>query len=264
MYTGDSPSANRNNSAISVTFGKYPKTSPRGPDWPSAGCWLSPRSHRTNGACSDPGAVSVQQTFATVKETPYTLGQRVWSRLLLRNFWDAHYIASVEKVSIFLSGKVHRRYNKAKWKFGTNVSLDASSWTLGSARPKQKSWMLNHRCFARVVIKRCTHISGAVVSALWADTELLELCRALRQRSIVAMNFGLALVWRCLCGTNARFRSLPLRQRSSNAGFSGAQLRQRPCFSPFCARWRALSNFCPLSLPFKERYSNIRVVGPGL
>ena len=45
--------------------------------------------------------------------------------------------------------------------------LDASSWTLGSARPTQKSWTLDHRCFAsfaRAVIKRCTNFGGAVVS----------------------------------------------------------------------------------------------------
>jgi len=113
------------------------------------------------------------------------------------------------------------------------VSLDASSWTLGSARPAQKSWTLDHRCFARVVIKRCTNFGGAVVSVLRADTELLERCQALKQRSIAVMNFSLALVWSCLCGSNARFRSLPLRQRYSNAGFSGAPLKQRSCFPHF-------------------------------
>ena len=121
------------------------------------------------------------------------------------------------------------------------VSLDASSWTLGSARPAQQSLTLDHRCFARVVIKRCTNFGGAVVSVLRADTELLERCQALfKQRSIAVMNFSLALVWSCLCGSNARFRSLSLRQRYSNAGFSGAPLKQRSCFPPFCARWRAL------------------------
>ena len=82
--------------------------------------------------------------------------------------------------------------------------LDASSWTLGSARPTQKSWTLDHRCFAsfaRAVIKRCTNFGGAVVSVLRADTGLLERCRALKQRSIAVMNFGLALVWRCRSGT---------------------------------------------------------------
>ena len=54
--------------------------------------------------------------------------------------------------------------------------LDASSWTLGSARPTQKSWTLDHRCLAslaRAVIKRCTNFGGAVVSVLRADTGLL-------------------------------------------------------------------------------------------
>ena len=94
--------------------------------------------------------------------------------------------------------------------------LDASSWTLWSARPTQKSWTLDHRwfaSFARAVIKRCTNFGGAVVSVLRADTGLLERCRALKQRSIAVMNFGLALVWRCRSGTNARYRSLPLNQR---------------------------------------------------
>jgi len=44
--------------------------------------------------------------------------------------------------------------------------LDASSWTLGSARPTQKSWTLDHRCFAGVVMKCCTNFGGAVVSIL--------------------------------------------------------------------------------------------------
>jgi len=38
--------------------------------------------------------------------------------------------------------------------------LDASSWTLVSAWSTQKSWMLDHRCFAsfaRAVIKCCTN-----------------------------------------------------------------------------------------------------------
>ena len=83
------------------------------------------------------------------------------------------------------------------------------------------------------MIKRCTTCDGAFVSVLRADMELLERCQALKQRSIAVMNFSLALVWRCLCGTNARFRSLPLRQRYSNDGFSGALLRQRPCFPHF-------------------------------
>ena len=87
--------------------------------------------------------------------------------------------------------------------------LDASSWTLGSAKPTQKSWTLDDRffaSFARAVIKRCTNFGRAVVSILRADTELLERYRALKQRSIAVINFGLALVWRC-CGT-------PLYQRS--------------------------------------------------
>ena len=82
--------------------------------------------------------------------------------------------------------------------------LDESSRTLGSARPTQKSWTLNNRCFtsfARAVIKRCTNFGGAVVSVLRANTGLLERCRALKQRSTAMMNFGLALVWRCYSGT---------------------------------------------------------------
>jgi len=85
--------------------------------------------------------------------------------------------------------------------------------------------MLDHRCVARAVIKRCTNFGGAVVIVVRADTDLLERFWALKQRSIVVINFGLALVWRCLCRTNALFRSLPLRQRYNNAGLSGA-----PCF----------------------------------
>ena len=82
--------------------------------------------------------------------------------------------------------------------------LDKSLRTLGSARPTQKSWTLNHRCFtsfARAVIKRCTNFGGAVVSVLRADTGLLERCRALKQRSTAVMNFILALIWRCYSGT---------------------------------------------------------------
>ena len=84
--------------------------------------------------------------------------------------------------------------------------LDASSCPLGSTRPRQKSWTLDHRCLAQAVSKRCTSFAGVVVSVFWADTELLERCQALKQRSNVVMNFGLALVWRCLYGTNAHFR----------------------------------------------------------
>jgi len=102
-------------------------------------------------------------------------------------------------------------------KFTTAITtLGQSSWTHGSARPTQISWTLDHRCFARAVIKRCTTFGRAVVSVSRADTELKELCRALNKRSIAVIKFCLALV--CLCGTNARFRLLPLRQRYNNAG----------------------------------------------
>ena len=87
--------------------------------------------------------------------------------------------------------------------------LDESARTLGSARPTQKSWTLNHRCFtsfARAVIKRCTNFGGAVVSVLRADTGLLKRCRALKQRSTAVMNFGLALVWRCYSGTRCGYK----------------------------------------------------------
>jgi len=47
--------------------------------------------------------------------------------------------------------------------------LGANSWTLGSSRPTQKSWTLDHRYFG-----------GAVVNVLRADTALLERCRALK------------------------------------------------------------------------------------
>jgi len=102
--------------------------------------YLKPRSHRTNGAvaflelwkCSSP-LVTIQQTLATVKETPYTHGQRLWSLLPLRTFFTAQNIANGKKGPIFCSGKVHRRSYTAK------SPLDASSWTLGSTRPTPKS-----------------------------------------------------------------------------------------------------------------------------
>jgi len=134
---------------------------------------------------------------------------------------------------------------------GSFAPLDTSSWTLESARPTQKFWTLGHRCFVRAVIKLlvCTNFGGAVVSALRADTELLEWCQALQQRPIAVMKFTLALVWRCLCGTNAISTPALVVYRYRNASLS-----------PFCARWRTLSKFCPppLSLPFKERYNNVR------
>ena len=48
----------------------------------------------------------------------------------------------------------------AKFTSASLAPLDASSWTFGPARPTQKSWTLDHRCFARAVIKRCTHLVG--------------------------------------------------------------------------------------------------------
>ena len=146
----------------------------------------------------------------------------------------------------------------------TLITVKRQSWSLiyigvihlpcraydGNSRPTQKSCTLNRQCIARAVIKRCTNVSGVVGSVLRVDTELLERCQALKQRSIAVMNFSLALVWRCLCGNNARFRSLPLHQRYNNAGFSGAPLRQRRCFPYFV---RALSKIFPLALPFKQQ-----------
>ena len=87
--------------------------------------------------------------------------------------------------------------------------------------------------FARAVIKRWTNFVGAVVSVLRAGTELLERWRALKQRSIAVMNFGLALVWNAALSTLASplsQHSLPSSQRYSNAGASGTPLKQRPCF----------------------------------
>jgi len=110
---------------------------------------------------------------------------------------------------------------------------------------------LYRRCIARAVIKRCTHDGGAVVSVLRVGTELLERCQAFKQRSIAVMNCSLALVWRCLCGTNARFRSLPLHQRYSNAGFSGAPLSQRPCYPYFVRGDERCRNVVPS--PFRSR-----------
>ena len=81
---------------------------------------------------------------------------------------------------------------------------DASSWTLGSARPTQKSSTLDHRCFAsfsRVVTKHCTNFGGTIESVLREDMGLLGQCWALNQRSIAAMNIGVALVWRYRSGT---------------------------------------------------------------
>ena len=65
------------------------------------------------------------------------------------------------------------------------------------------------------------------------------------------INFGLALVWRCLCRSNPLFRSLPLRQRYNNAGFSGAPLRQRPCFPHFVRLDERCRNFDPS--PYRSR-----------
>ena len=76
---------------------------------------FNPRSHRTNFAggfleqWKKSPLVTVQQTLVTVKETPYTLGHRLWSLLPLRQFWAAQNIASGEVGKIFRSGNVHQR-----------------------------------------------------------------------------------------------------------------------------------------------------------
>jgi len=94
---------------------------------------VKPRSHRTNGVVAFPERwksplVTVQQTLATVKETPYTLGHRLWSLLPLRKFLATQNIANGEKGSIFRSGKVHRRYNNAKSTFVTARRKFADAW----------------------------------------------------------------------------------------------------------------------------------------
>jgi len=164
---------------------------------------MKPRSYRTNVAAAFlerwkklNTARYRSTTLATVKETPYTLGNLLWSLLSLRKFWAAQKIASGKKVQFSAAAKFTAAI----------TTLSQSSWTHGSARPTQISWTLDHRCFARAVIKRCTTFGRAVVSVLRADTELKELCRALKKRSIAVIKRCLALV--CLCGTNARFRSL--------------------------------------------------------
>ena len=145
-----------------------------------------------------------------LKETPYTLGHRLWSLLPLWKFWAAQNIASGEKGSIFRSGKVHRRYNNAKSKCGTARLTFVDAW---SARPTQKSWTLDHRCMLcpdymlhKLWWDGCKRFtSGHGIAGTVSDV---------RQRSTAVINFSLALVWRCLCGSNARFRSfrsLPLR-----------------------------------------------------
>ena len=60
-----------------------------------------------------------------------------------------------DKGSIFRSGKVRRRYNTAKPKFGTAKGKFVDAWAA------QKSWTLDHRCFARAVIKRFANFGGA-------------------------------------------------------------------------------------------------------
>ena len=106
--------------------------------------------------------------------------------------------------------------------------LDASSWTLGFARPTQNSWTLDHRCFASfawAVFKRCTKFDKAVVSFLRADMELLARCRALKQQCIVVLNLRLVLVWRCRSGTRIL---LSIR----------AEMDQKPiCYGPV-VKWR--------------------------
>jgi len=105
---------------------------------------LMPLTHNTNGSVAflerwkelSP-LVTVHQTLATVKETPYTLGHRLWSILPLWKFWAAQNIASGEIGSIVRSGKVYRRYNNAKAKF-------LHRWTQVRGRwgPKDHRWNL--------------------------------------------------------------------------------------------------------------------------
>jgi len=76
--------------------------------------------------------VTVQQTLATVKETPYTFGHRSES-------FELHKLLRAVRKRLFSA--------PAKFTIGLTVpsqslaQLDASSWTLGSVRP-------THRYFA--------------------------------------------------------------------------------------------------------------------
>jgi len=120
----------------------------------------------------------------------------------------------------------------AEPKFGTVRQTFVDAW------PTQKSWTLDHQCFVLAVIKRCANFAGAAVGVWQADTELQERCQALKQRSIAVM-----MVERWYGGVFAGQQG----QRYSNAGFSVAPLRQRPCFPHFVRG----DERCPLSLPSK-------------
>jgi len=90
---------------------------------------FKPRSHRANSAKAF--LEKWKNTLAPFHETPFTLGHRLWSLLTIQKFWDAQKMA-VRKGHFSTPAKLTTALTATKQSL---ASLDASSWTLGSARP---------------------------------------------------------------------------------------------------------------------------------
>ena len=151
------------------------------------------------------------------KRWPPLRKRRWWSLLPLRKFWGAQNIASSEKGQFFFTPQS----SSPLYKSFVKAPLDACSLTLGR-------WTT-----AAFTGGRWLNVAQTLVGRLSAFYERARNCWNGVEPSITVINFGLALVWRCLCRSNVCFCSLPLRQRCSNDDFIGAPLRQRPCFPHF-------------------------------
>ena len=104
---------------------------------------------------------------------------------------------------IFRPGNVHPRSTNAHSKFGTARRKFVDAWVrYANAEILNAGPPLPFASVAQAAVKRCTNFGGAVLSVLRADTGLLyQRYRALKQRAMAAMKFGLALVLRCRSGT---------------------------------------------------------------
>ena len=114
---------------------------------------LKPRSHRTNEA------VAFLERWKKVHHRSLSFNKR-WPPLRNRCIRSDTANGPAYRSDSFELHKILRAVRKGQFsapaKFTAALttlsqslaSLDANSWTIVSARPKQKSWMLGHRCFA--------------------------------------------------------------------------------------------------------------------
>jgi len=107
-------------------------------------------------------------------------------------------------------GKSHRRCNTAKPKFGTARRTFVNAW------PTQKSLTLDHRCFDRALIKRYAHFGG--YNRFTSGHGLAGTESGVEAEIHCGDKLWLGVSMEVFCGTNSRFRLLPLLQRYSNAG----------------------------------------------